>query len=143
MFQQATSFNADVSAWDTSSVTNMGNMFDRATSFNANISAWDVSSVTSMKSMFQQATSFNSDISAWNTNVTHESMFQQATSFNADVSAWDTSSVTNMYVCFMGRRRSTRTSLRGTRALSRTCAACLKGRQLGWGHTHAKMVRFY
>ena len=68
------------------------------------------------------ATAFNADISAWDTSsVTNMAgMFSGATSFNADISAWDTSSVTNMPFMFPGRHRSTRTSLRGTRAMSRT-----------------------
>ena len=68
MFDGATSFNADISAWDTSSVRDMSGMFDGATAFNANISAWDTSSVRDMKNMFHEATSFNADISAWNTS---------------------------------------------------------------------------
>ena len=62
---------ADLSAWDVSSVTTMSSMF-RGSAFNGDISQWDVSSVTSMSSMF----SFGD--------------------FNGDVSQWDVSSVTDM-----------------------------------------------
>ena len=37
---------------DTSSVENMGQMFDNATSFNQDISSWNVSAVTNMGQMF-------------------------------------------------------------------------------------------
>ena len=46
-----TSFNEDISFWDTSNVTNMEAMF-RGASFNRNISNWDTSSVTNMKNLF-------------------------------------------------------------------------------------------
>ena len=58
MFMGATVFNADISTWDVSSVTNMSGMFVDATSFDGDISKWDVSGVTSMSGMFGQAESF-------------------------------------------------------------------------------------
>ena len=67
MFDRATAFNADISAWNTSSVTNMYYMFYKATAFNAT-SLWDTSSVTNMGNMFDRATAFNADISAWDTS---------------------------------------------------------------------------
>ena len=45
-------FDADISGWNTSSVTDMGFMFAQATSFNGDISGWDTSSVTNMENMF-------------------------------------------------------------------------------------------
>lgn len=90
MFQDDTSFNSDISDWDTSSVTDMEYMFGNATSFNSDISNWDVSSVNNMLGMFYNATAFNQDISSWNTsNVADMSeMFDSATSFNQDLSNW-------------------------------------------------------
>ena len=100
LFANNTSFNADISHWDTSSVINMRRMFNEASAFNQNIGAWDTSSVINMGSMFDRASAFNGDIGAWNTSsVTNmESMFNRASAFNQNIGGWDTSSVADMGV---------------------------------------------
>ena len=102
LFEDKSTFNLDISLWDTSSVTNMSSMFKNATSFNQDISVWDTSNVIYMGSMFNKATSFNQDISVWDTsNVTRmDSMFYNATSFNQDIGGWSVSNVTNMDFMF-------------------------------------------
>ena len=60
-----TSFNGDISGWDTSHVTNMEGMFFWDRSLNRSLSSWDTSNVTNMKQMFFDATIFNSDLSSW------------------------------------------------------------------------------
>ena len=102
MFQGATSFNSDISGWNTGAATRMISTFLGATSFDQDISAWDTSNVTFMTSMFQGASSFNRDISAWDTSSVTDMgrMFEEASSFNQDISAWDTSSVTEMRQMF-------------------------------------------
>jgi surface protein len=61
MFNNASSFNGDISSWDVSNVTNMSDMFFQATSFNGDISNWDVSNVTNMSEMFQYANSISEE----------------------------------------------------------------------------------
>ena len=102
MFGAASSFNGDVSGWDTSLVTDMSNMFGAASSFNGDVSGWDTSSVTDMRAMFAGASSFSGDVSGWDTgSVTNmNAMFYEASSFNGDVSDWDTGLVTNMSYMF-------------------------------------------
>ena len=99
---QSTSFNGNISSWDTSQVTNMEYMFDLAESFNQDISKWDTSKVTNMESMFQSATSFNQNIGSWDTSqvVNMGYMFTEATSFNQSIGNWNTSQVTSMRFMF-------------------------------------------
>ena len=63
----------DVSGWDTSNVTNMADLFDGCASLSTlDMSGWDTSSVTDMVAMFQYCSSLASlDLSSWDTgNVT-------------------------------------------------------------------------
>jgi surface protein len=98
MFDDATSFNMDLSNWDVSRVTGMTGMFFSATSFNADLCKWNVLRVTNMYVVFAYVTSFNADLSKWNvlrvTDVNR--MFYGAVSFNTDLSDWDVLRVTSM-----------------------------------------------
>ena len=98
MFRDATSFNGDVSDWDVSNAITLYGMFMNLPSFNGDLSDWDVSNAISTAEMFYNAPSFNGDISAWDTSRVDNiaGMFHYASSFNGDISAWDTSSVVNM-----------------------------------------------
>ena len=104
IFEGKSSFNSDISFWDTSNVTNMFRMFKNAQSFNQNIGSWDMSSVTNVHSMFYYALNFNQNIGSWDTsNITNfQLMFHNARVFNQPIGNWDTSSATNMAQLFEG-----------------------------------------
>jgi len=78
-------------------------MFYSATSFNTDISSWETTKVTTMKGMFSDAFIFNGNISGWITSevMNMHDMFYGAISFNIDISSWETSKVTNMRVSLM------------------------------------------
>ena len=67
-FQHYEEFNADLSSWNTKSVTDMSFMFYDAKSFNSDISGWNVAGVTNMKQMFRGAKSLNQDVVSWFAN---------------------------------------------------------------------------
>lgn len=83
MFRDASTFNADISHWDTSSTTVMRRMFRGSSSFNQDIRSWDISQVTVLSGTFQNATSFNQDLSSW--DVTNVSL---SNDFSTGASSW-------------------------------------------------------
>jgi surface protein len=106
MFRNS-SFNGDLSSWDTANVTDMSYMFFIASNFDRVLPAWDTANVTDMRGMFLRAQSFNQDLPAWDTaNVIDMSyMFAGATSFNQVLQAWNTGQVTDMSFMFEGASR--------------------------------------
>ena len=99
LFDEMRSFTGNVSEWNVSNVTNMGNMFG-STNFNGDLSKWDVSNVTDMDSMFEFSL-FNGDISNWDvSNVTDMSYMFMESQFNGDISKWDVSNVEVMTCMF-------------------------------------------
>lgn len=99
LFDEMRSFTGNVSEWDVSNVTDMGNMFG-STNFNGDLSKWDVSNVTNMDSMFEFSL-FNGDISNWDvSNVTDMSYMFMESQFNGDISKWNVSNVEEMTCMF-------------------------------------------
>ena len=73
MFSNATSFNANISNWDVSSVIVMPFIFNNASSFNQDLSSWDVSNVTSMSQAFNNTVLLSDENkcaihASWSTN---------------------------------------------------------------------------
>ena len=96
-------FNADISAWDVSSVNNMISTFEGAVAFNKDISSWDVSNVQDMSSTFEGAVAFNNDISSWNVSNVQDmrSLFKGAAAFNQPL-PWNVHNVVDMSSTFEG-----------------------------------------
>ena len=69
MFQQASSFNGDISSWQLSNtpgqeLTSLAYLFQYS-GFNRDINDWDVSRIKSFRKMFQSATQFNQPLRSW------------------------------------------------------------------------------
>ena len=104
IFNLASSLNADLDNWDTSTITDMYMAFRRAVQFNGNIAGWQTGNVTDMANMFIEAENFNGDISGWDVGqvATMAGMFRDAKAFNGDISGWNTETVANMNNMFRG-----------------------------------------
>ena len=90
-----------ISTWKTSGVTDMWELFEDASSFNEDIGAWDTSGVKNVAYMFR-ASAFNQDIGGWAVHsiTTMFAMFWQAAAFNQDLGGWTLDSVTDMRYMF-------------------------------------------
>ena len=77
MFQDAISFNTNLSNWDVSYVRAMEFMFTNCTSFEGNgVDAWDVSNVGNLRHMFHSCINFSQNLSSWSTAWQEENKFQ-------------------------------------------------------------------
>ena len=87
---QAKAFNSDLSKWDVSNVININAAFNTAEKFNRDLSKWVVSKVRSFSSAFLEAVIFNSDLSKWDVSrgTSFSNTFKSARVFNSDLSRW-------------------------------------------------------
>ena len=92
-----TSFNSDISLWNTSNVTNMYKTFSGANEFNQSLNNWDTSNVIILSSCFKDAIKFNQPIDNWDLSKTKyvNSMFENCSVFNQNIKNWNVSNVLN------------------------------------------------
>jgi trimeric autotransporter adhesin len=74
--EHATVFDSNLSAWDTSQLSDVSYMFYWVSNFSGNgVEKWNVSNVVNMAAMFSSCDSFNADLSNWDVsqvkNMTH------------------------------------------------------------------------
>ena len=100
--------NGSIGNWNTSTISNMGEVFRGCTLFNKNIGNWNTSNVTNMYAMFFAASSFNQNIGSWDVSkvIDFQGIFSGASSFNnggnSSISNWiiKTSGPVNMQQMF-------------------------------------------
>ena len=101
----------DMSGWTGSASQGFG---DKST-FDGDISKWDTGKVTNMYLCFR---CFCVQPRHWELEHResdyYESMFHTASAFNQDIGSWNTAQVTNMGLCFIKLLRSTKTLGVGT-----------------------------
>ena len=139
-FGDKSTFNGDISKWNTGKVTNMGCYVlfrfcvqprhwelehSASDDYAENVSCrfcvqprhweWNTEEVTTMRAMLNSASAFNQDIGSWNTAQVADMryMFRYASAFNQDIGSWNTAQVTDMRLCFIPLLRSTTTFPRG------------------------------
>jgi len=116
-FLNNSAFNQDLSAWNTSAVTDMEGMFMGATSLTS-VTLPTTGAVTTMESMFDGTTSLTSVSFTDTSAVTDMSyMFNGASSLTS-VSLPDTSAVTDMQAMFYGASNLTSVTLPDTSAVT-------------------------
>jgi len=104
IFEDASSFNGNLSDWRVLTVTDLSSMFPQAPAFNQEINGLVVWNAVAFSSMFADATAFNQDLVGWDApglEFMHSSL-RNATSCNHSLDQWYISSVACMMYMFYG-----------------------------------------
>ncbi|WP_299246482.1 BspA family leucine-rich repeat surface protein [uncultured Aquimarina sp.] len=92
MFKNAKNFDADLSGWDVSRVTNFNQMFYNTLSFDHNLGSWDISNATNMQQMFQGVTlsteNYDNILLGWSTLGTNETTIPTGLTFDGGYSTY-------------------------------------------------------
>lgn len=116
-FENCTSYNNDLTNWNTENVTDMLGTFNGCTVFNGDLSSWNTENVITFRDTFRN-TAFNNDsLANWNTeNVTSFlSTFYGCSNFNGDITNWRTDSadtLQNMFYSCSAFNRDINTKVR-------------------------------
>lgn len=107
--------DCDVKTWDVSAVKNCAHLFEGGPfeTFNEDVSAWDTSSCTDMQLAFAGAKKFNQPIGSWNTANSKNffGMFSGAFEFSQDLSSWDLNAATQTRGMFWQTRKIPRSGV--------------------------------
>ena len=97
--------NINISNWNVSNVTNMGEMFNNCYNFDCDLSNWNVSNVETMENMFTYCPIFDCDLSKWNVSNVKDMfrMFDNCKIFKGKgLDKWDVSNAVDMSFMFDG-----------------------------------------
>lgn len=109
-FRNCTSFNGDVTGWNTTGATSMTGCFQECDVFNQDLSSWDFSTVTAFTGFARGAHAFNNGgvggvgvgMDTWDLGLVQNlgSAFYQNYALNQYIGSWDTSNFTDMFGTF-------------------------------------------
>ena len=98
IFRDCTNYNQSVNLWNTGKVTTLVNSFSKCTNFNQPLNSWNTANVTALDSILYECRTFNQDISSWNTGkvLTPTNAFYGCNVFNQPLNTWNTANVTTL-----------------------------------------------
>jgi surface protein len=126
-FGGKSTFNGDISKWNTEKVTDMSYTFPYASAFNQDIGGWNTAQVTYMLGMFGAAVAFNQDIGSWNTGKVYAMwyMFYSASAFNQDISSWTGTAATTAQQGMFDSATAFQAKFTCTNAITGPASSCM------------------